>query len=191
MQGAWFLGKNSASVSFMCLEGGSISLWSADWAAFQGLPIWYLSYKAFPSCKSWNYKALRQNHRLAWAEARPCRVYLSWSGGIVRGGGREQAECYFGNTTLDVEGQIGEEARLGAECCGIPSWLFWRKQNNKQHRKQWNQLQGQKADLQLGRERGWGGRSWTQGPTGGKVMEPLCDLVVTDCAFVRTRYPTR
>ena len=33
MQGAWFLGKNNASVSFMCLEGGSLSLWSKDWAA--------------------------------------------------------------------------------------------------------------------------------------------------------------
>ena len=26
--------------------------------------------------------------------------------------GRKQAECYFGNTTLDIEGQIGKEARL-------------------------------------------------------------------------------
>lgn len=89
----------------------------------------------------------------------------------MQGGGREQAECYFGNTTLDVEGQIGEEARLGAECCGIPSWLFWRKQNHKQHRKQWNQLQGQKADLQLGRERGWGGRGVEEG--GVEHRDPL------------------
>ena len=190
MQGAWFLGKNNASVSFMCLEGGSISLWSADWAAFQGLPIWYLSYKAFPSCKSWNCKALRQNHRLAWAEARPCRVYLSWSGGIVQGGGREQAECYFGNTTLDVEGQIGEEARLrGLSAVGFHHGFL--EKTEQQHRKQWNQLQEHKADLRSGRERGGGGRSWTRGPTGGKVMEPLCDLVVMDCAFVRTHYPTR
>lgn len=35
---------------------------------------------------------------------------LKWRHGAGRG--RELAECYFGNTTLDVEGQIGEEARL-------------------------------------------------------------------------------
>ena len=101
------------------------------------------------------------------------------------GEGQGASRVLFGNTTLDVEGQIGEEARLGAECCGIPPWLSGENRTTNSTENSGTNYKDRKQIF------GCRGRSWTQGPTGGKAMEPLCDLVVMDCVFVRTHYPTR
>lgn len=73
----------------------------------------------------------------------------------------------------------------GAECCGIPPWLSGENRTTNSTENSGTNCKDRKQIFS------WGGRSWTQGPTGGKAMEPLCDLVMMDCVFVRTHYPTR
>lgn len=95
--------------------------------------------------------------------------------------GRKQAECYFGNTTLDIEGQIGKEARLrGLSAVGFHHG-FLEKTEQQTVQKTVEPAIRTESRSWVGEGEGWEGRRWTQGPTGGKLMEPLCDLVVMDC----------